>query len=84
MADVHGRIVTAGHCLGAALAAFAGEAGPMLAEASEFHPFREGNGRTELQVLKQLPRPAGHRTAWTSRGRTAPPGAGRLAPVRRG
>ncbi len=32
----------------------------MLGDVNHVHPFREGNGRTQLQYLKQLAARAGH------------------------
>ena len=39
---------------------FAEGAGPVLGDVNHVHPFREGNGRTQLQYLKQLAARAGH------------------------
>ena len=61
MADIHRRIVAAAYFQGASPAAFAEGAGPVLGDVDHVHPFREGNGRTQLQYLKQLARRAGHR-----------------------
>ena len=58
MADIHRRIVAAGYFRGTGPDAFAGGAGPILGDVNHVHPFREGNGRTQLQYLKQH---AGHR-----------------------
>ena len=32
-----------------------------MGDVNHVHPFREGNGRTQLQYLKQLAQRAGHR-----------------------
>jgi cell filamentation protein len=61
MADVHRRIVSSGYLRGLPVKAFAGEAGRILGDVNYVHPFREGNGRTQLQYLKQLAERAGHR-----------------------
>jgi cell filamentation protein len=60
MADVHRRLARARflHCLSAA--AFAGQAAVFVGDINYIHPFREGNGRTQLQYLKQLAAAAGH------------------------
>ena len=60
MADVHRRIVAAGYFRGSGTAGFAEGAGPVLGDVNHVHPFREGNGRTQLQYLKQLAEQAGH------------------------
>jgi cell filamentation protein len=36
------------------------EAGRIIGDVNYVHPFREGNGRTQLQYLKQLSERAGH------------------------
>lgn len=60
MAGVHRRIVAAGYFRGSELDGFAVGAGPVLGDVNYIHPFREGNGRTQLQYLKQLAARAGH------------------------
>ncbi len=60
MADVHRRIVAAEYFRGSGTAGFAEGAGPVLGDVNHVHPFREGNGRTQLQYLKQLAEHAGH------------------------
>ena len=77
MADVHHRIVTAEYFRGSGPDGFAEGAGPVLGDVNHVHPFREGNGRTQLQYLKQLATRAGHaidltridRTAWLDASR---------------
>lgn len=61
MADVHRRIVGNGYLRGLKADAFAAEAGPIMGDVNYVHPFREGNGRTQLLYLEQLARQAGHR-----------------------
>lgn len=39
---------------------FANEAGHILGDVNYVHPFREGNGRTQLVYLEQLAKKAGH------------------------
>ncbi len=60
MADVHARLVKARylHSLGAS--EFARRAGEIMGDVNYAHPFREGNGRTQLQYLKKLAEQAGH------------------------
>lgn len=60
MADIHHRVVAAGYFRGTSPEAFADGAGPVLGDVNHVHPFREGNGRTQLQYLKQLAQRAGH------------------------
>ena len=79
MADIHRRIVMAGYFWGLGPDGFAEGAGPVLGDVNHVHPFREGNGRTQLQYLKQLAARAGHaldltridRTAWLDASRRA-------------
>ena len=71
MADVHRRILAAGHFQGTDPNRFAANAGPVLGDINHVHPFREGNGRTQLQFLKQLAVRAGHRLDLTRLDRAA-------------
>jgi cell filamentation protein len=50
----------AGHFRSLSPAAFAGKAAHFLAELNAIHPFREGNGRTQLSFLTVLAEQAGH------------------------
>ena len=54
MADVHRRIVAANYFQGTSREQFAANAGSILGDVNHVHPFREGNGRTQLRYLKQL------------------------------
>ena len=64
-------------CCPASLPRFAGSAGLVLGDINHVHPFREGNGRMQLQYLKQLAARAGHfldltrldRAAWLDASR---------------
>lgn len=60
MRDVHRRLLTANFLRGLPADAFAVEAGRILGDVNYVHPFREGNGRTQLQYLKSLGEQAGH------------------------
>ena len=71
MADVHRRIVTAEYFRGSGPDGFAEGAGPVLGDVNHVHPFREGNGRTQLQYLKQLAARAGHAIDLTRIGSAA-------------
>ena len=59
MTDVHRRITAAAYFQGTSPEQFAGGAGPIMGDVNYIHPFREGNGRTQLQYLKQLAEQAG-------------------------
>jgi cell filamentation protein len=61
MADVHRRLVQTRFLSGLPPAGFAGQAAIIVGDINYIHPFREGNGRTQLQYLKQLADKAGHR-----------------------
>ena len=77
MADIHDRIVAAGYFAGLGPDGFSEGAGPVLGDVNHVHPFREGNGRTQLRYLKQLAARAGHgldltrldRAAWLDASR---------------
>jgi cell filamentation protein len=60
MADVHRRLVEGKFLRGLDTVAFARAAGEIMGDVNYCHPFREGNGRTQLQYLKQLAAQAGH------------------------
>jgi cell filamentation protein len=79
MADVHRRLVAAKFLKGLDAPAFATAAGEIMGDVSYCHPFREGNGRTQLHYLKQLGAQAGHpvdltrfeRDSWIAASRAA-------------
>ena len=48
------------HLSGLDAAAFAEKAAHVLAELNAIHPFREGNGRTQLSFMIALAQQAGH------------------------
>lgn len=60
MSDVHRRIVSARYLRGLPAGRFAEQAGAIMGDVNYVHPFREGNGRTQLLYLKQLAERAGH------------------------
>jgi cell filamentation protein len=45
--------------------AFASRAAYYLGELNAIHPFREGNGRTQREFIRQLAAEAGHRINWS-------------------
>jgi cell filamentation protein len=61
MADVHRRLERQRFLRGLPPADFAEQAAVIMGDINYIHPFREGNGRTQLQYLKQLTAEAGHR-----------------------
>jgi cell filamentation protein len=71
MADVHRRLVVKDYLRGLDPADFAHEAGTIMGDVNYVHPFREGNGRTQLLYLKQLAQQAGHPLDLTRIGRDA-------------
>jgi len=58
--DVHNRIIKAGYFANTTPRDFALGAARIIGDVNYAHPFREGNGRTQLQYLKQLGERAGH------------------------
>jgi cell filamentation protein len=60
MADVHRRLSRARFLRDLPPAEFAAQAGTIMGDVNYIHPFREGNGRTQAQYLKQLAAQAGH------------------------
>ncbi len=60
MTDVHRRIVKSDFLRNLERSVFAVEAARIIGDVDYVHPFREGNGRTQLQYLKQLSERAGH------------------------
>ena len=53
MADVHRRIAAAAYFRDTSPEEFADGAGPILGDVNHVHPFREGNGRAQLQYLRR-------------------------------
>jgi cell filamentation protein len=60
MADVHRRLQAVRFLRGLSASDFAREAAIIIGDVNYVHPFREGNGRTQMQYLKQLASKAGH------------------------
>jgi cell filamentation protein len=79
MADVHRRLAERKFLRRLRPEAFAREAGAILGDVKYVHPFREGNGRTQMVYLRQLAEQAGHpldlagidRDAWMAASREA-------------
>jgi cell filamentation protein len=60
MIDIHRRLVHADFLKGLNAKDFAAAAGQIMGDVNYVHPFREGNGRTQLYYLQQLALQAGH------------------------
>ncbi len=60
MADIHRRIIKAGYFQGLSPTEFAWSTGRIIGDLNYVHPFREGNGRSQLFYLQQLAKQAGH------------------------
>ncbi len=60
IADVHQRLVKADLLKGLSADDFARQAGTIIGDLNYVHPFREGNGRTQLEYLRQLGQQAGY------------------------
>lgn len=71
MADIHRRVAASGYLRNLSRQAFVEQAGRIIGDVNYVHPFREGNGRTQLLYLKQLASRAGHRLDLTRLDRQA-------------
>lgn len=60
MADVHRRLRDQDYLRNLSRDTFSRDAAEYIGDVNRLHPFREGNGRTQLQYLKQLGEQAGH------------------------
>lgn len=60
MADIERRLKEKNYLRNLSRGAFAREAAAIIGDANYVHPFREGNGRVQMQYLKQLCEQAGH------------------------
>jgi cell filamentation protein len=58
--DIHRRLTEADFLRGLPRASFARAAAVIIGDLNYAHPFRDGNGRTQLQYLDALARQAGH------------------------
>jgi cell filamentation protein len=70
MGKLFAQLATEDFLRGLTATVFARKAAHILAELNAIHPFREGNGRTQLTYLSLLADRAGHPLAW---GRMKPP-----------
>ncbi|MCX7381319.1 MAG: Fic family protein [Alphaproteobacteria bacterium] len=60
MNDVHRRLEQSDFLRGLSRREFALASGPIIGDVNYVHPFRDGNGRTQLLYLEQLAEQAGH------------------------
>ena len=60
MHDVHNRLKAQNFLRDLPEEEFVKQAGVIIGDVNHIHPFREGNGRTQLQYLKQLGKQAGY------------------------
>jgi cell filamentation protein len=60
MADVHRQLAAASYHQNLSRPRFAAAAAHTIGDLNYVHPFREGNGRTQLEYLRQLGAQAGH------------------------
>lgn len=61
MTDVHQRLSDKRFLRGLGSETFSSEAGIIIGDINHIHPFREGNGRTQLLYMQLLARQAGYR-----------------------
>jgi len=60
MTEVHARLTSSNFLRGRDRRSFVQQASVILGDVNHVHPFREGNGRTQMQYLQQLAQQAGH------------------------
>ena len=60
MVDIHRRLVRSKFLAGLSRQEFVRQVAAIMGDVNYVHPFREGNGRTQLQYLKLLAERAGH------------------------
>ncbi|MGO9317280.1 MAG: Fic/DOC family protein [Terracidiphilus sp.] len=58
------KLAAENHLKGLDAAAFASRAAYYLGELNTVHPFREGNGRTQREFIRELAAEAGHHINW--------------------
>jgi len=66
--DIHHRLATQNFLTGLTHDAFCAEAAVIIGDVNHAHPFREGNGRTQLLYLQQLAASAGFSISFTKLG----------------
>jgi cell filamentation protein len=79
ISNIHGRLEKSDYLKGLDMKDFAEQAAIILGDVNYVHPFRDGNGRVQLQYLRLLAAGAGHpidltrldRTRWLKASRAA-------------
>ncbi len=64
LADALGKLKSERSLVGLSARDFASRAAFYLGEINAIHPFREGNGRTQREFIRQLALQAGHPLSW--------------------
>ena len=59
-----GQLASEGHLKGLRVRSFVDRAAFFLGELNTLHPFREGNGRTQREFIRELAMDAGHTLNW--------------------
>ena len=63
-ATIFQKLAEENHLVGLGRTAFSERAAHYLGELNALHPFREGNGRAQRELLSHLAHPAGYYLAW--------------------
>ena len=63
--ETFARLASEGHLRALGAGAFADRAAFYLGELNTLHPFREGNGRTQREFIRELALEAGHNPDWS-------------------
>jgi len=63
--EIFAKLASEGHLQSLAAAAFADRAAVYLGALNTLHPFREGNGRTQREFIRELALEAGHILDWS-------------------
>jgi cell filamentation protein len=63
--EIFAKLASEGHLQSLAAAAFADRAAVYLGALNTLHPFREGNGRTQREFIRELALEAGHKLDWS-------------------
>ena len=64
LSSILAKLAAENHLKGLDAVAFASRAAYYLGELNAIHPFREGNGRTQREFIRELAAEAGHRINW--------------------
>jgi cell filamentation protein len=73
------KLAAENYLAGLDAAGFSGRAAWFLGEINAAHPFREGNGRTQREFIRELGLKAGHYIDWRAATRKEMTGASRLS-----